>query len=429
MALARLNIPGHRALRRIDRAGPVPWPRSHHSGCVRSRRRTCVRANERQRLQADRRRRLPRRRRLRRPVHRQHHGDRHARRSASAPLGSGSVPATDPDEADVGKPAGEQVMELLEAGRPASRDHHPHGDRKRHRGRGRHRRIDQRRPAPAGDRQGSRRRPRASTISIASARGRRCIADLKPCRTVRRDRPSRGRRQPARRQATDRCRACSHGDALTVTGRTLAEDAAHARRRRRASRSCGRPIDPLKPHGGLVILFGNLAPEGAVLKLSGTETRAASRSRRASSTAKSRLRRRAAADDQAGRRRRHPLRRPERRTRACARCLAVTAAIIGAGLGESVAAAHRRTVLRRHARPLGRPHRAGGVTRRPDRGGPRRRHHRVRCREAHARRRAERRGNRSAPGGLEGAAPRYKTGVWPNTRGWFRQRRSGAITG
>src|SRR6185503_6338386 len=28
---------------------------------------------------------------------------------------------------------------------------------------------------------------------------------------------------------------------------------------------------PLKPHGGLVILFGNLAPEGAVLKLSGTE--------------------------------------------------------------------------------------------------------------------------------------------------------------
>src|SRR4029077_3840056 len=33
-----------------------------------------------------------------------------------------------------------------------------------------------------------------------------------------------------------------------------------------------RPIDrPIKPNGGLVILFGNLAPEGAVLKLSGTE--------------------------------------------------------------------------------------------------------------------------------------------------------------
>src|SRR6185503_18268120 len=32
------------------------------------------------------------------------------------------------------------------------------------------------------------------------------------------------------------------------------------------------PIDrPLKPTGGLVILFGNLAPEGGVLKLSGTE--------------------------------------------------------------------------------------------------------------------------------------------------------------
>ena len=49
--------------------------------------------------------------------------------------------------------------------------------------------------------------------------------------------------------------------------------------RRSASETPGqqvvRPTDrPLKPHGGLVILFGNLAPEGAVLKLSGTETTA-----------------------------------------------------------------------------------------------------------------------------------------------------------
>src|SRR5262249_54082082 len=58
------------------------------------------------------------------------------------------------------------------------------------------------------------------------------------------------------------------GDAMTVTGRTLAEESA------RASETPGqqvvRPNDrPIKPHGGLVILFGNLAPEGAVLKLSG----------------------------------------------------------------------------------------------------------------------------------------------------------------
>ena len=60
------------------------------------------------------------------------------------------------------------------------------------------------------------------------------------------------------------------GDAPTVTGRTLAEEAATATET--AGQEVVRPIDrPLKPTGGLVILFGNLAPEGGVLKLSGTE--------------------------------------------------------------------------------------------------------------------------------------------------------------
>ena len=60
------------------------------------------------------------------------------------------------------------------------------------------------------------------------------------------------------------------GDAPTVTGRTLAEEAATATET--PGQEVVRPIDrPLKPTGGLVILFGNLAPDGAVLKLSGTE--------------------------------------------------------------------------------------------------------------------------------------------------------------
>jgi dihydroxy-acid dehydratase len=55
-----------------------------------------------------------------------------------------------------------------------------------------------------------------------------------------------------------------------VTGRTLAEEAANATEA--PGQEVVRPIDrPLKPTGGLVILFGNLAPEGGVLKLSGTE--------------------------------------------------------------------------------------------------------------------------------------------------------------
>ena len=60
------------------------------------------------------------------------------------------------------------------------------------------------------------------------------------------------------------------GDGPTVTGRTLAEEAATATET--PGQEVVRPIDrPLKPTGGLVILFGNLAPEGGVLKLSGTE--------------------------------------------------------------------------------------------------------------------------------------------------------------
>jgi dihydroxy-acid dehydratase len=59
-------------------------------------------------------------------------------------------------------------------------------------------------------------------------------------------------------------------DALTVTGRTIGEEA------QAASEAPGqevvRPLsDPLKAAGGLAILRGNLAPEGAVVKLAGTE--------------------------------------------------------------------------------------------------------------------------------------------------------------
>jgi len=58
------------------------------------------------------------------------------------------------------------------------------------------------------------------------------------------------------------------GDALTVTGRTLAEEAAAARETPRQEGV--RKIDaPLKPTGGLVILKGNLAPEGSVIKVAG----------------------------------------------------------------------------------------------------------------------------------------------------------------
>ncbi len=59
-----------------------------------------------------------------------------------------------------------------------------------------------------------------------------------------------------------------HGDAPTVTGRTLAEEASTAREA--AGQEVVRAMDdPLKASGGFAILRGNLAPEGCVVKLAG----------------------------------------------------------------------------------------------------------------------------------------------------------------
>ncbi len=61
-----------------------------------------------------------------------------------------------------------------------------------------------------------------------------------------------------------------HGDALTVTGRTLAAEAEQARET--PGQQVIRPVSkPIKQTGGLVIVKGNLAPEGGVVKLFGYE--------------------------------------------------------------------------------------------------------------------------------------------------------------
>lgn len=58
------------------------------------------------------------------------------------------------------------------------------------------------------------------------------------------------------------------GDQITVTGRTLKEEAATAQET--AGQQVLHPVaDPIKSSGGLVILKGNLAPEGCVVKVAG----------------------------------------------------------------------------------------------------------------------------------------------------------------
>lgn len=61
-----------------------------------------------------------------------------------------------------------------------------------------------------------------------------------------------------------------HGEAMTVTGRTIGEEANAAREA--PGQEVIRPHkNPLKPTGGMAILRGNLAPEGCVVKLAGHE--------------------------------------------------------------------------------------------------------------------------------------------------------------
>jgi len=62
------------------------------------------------------------------------------------------------------------------------------------------------------------------------------------------------------------------GSAITVTGKTFAEEASHAAET--PGQKVIRPLDnPIKKSGGLVILRGSLAPEGCVIKVTGIERR------------------------------------------------------------------------------------------------------------------------------------------------------------
>ncbi|AJW45940.1 dihydroxy-acid dehydratase [Ralstonia mannitolilytica] len=61
-----------------------------------------------------------------------------------------------------------------------------------------------------------------------------------------------------------------HGDCITITGRTLAEELAHVPDQPRADQDVILPLDrALYKEGHLAILKGNLAPEGAVAKITG----------------------------------------------------------------------------------------------------------------------------------------------------------------
>jgi dihydroxy-acid dehydratase len=125
------------------------------------------------------------------------------------------------------------------------------------------------------------------------------------------------------------------GDAITVTGRTLAEEAAAAKET--PNQEVVRKIDkPLKPTGGLVILKGNLAPEGCVIKVAGHNIQNFRGPARVFDNEEAAFaaieKNRIQAGDVVVIRYEGPKGGPGMRE-----MLAVTAALVGAGLGDSVA--------------------------------------------------------------------------------------------
>ena len=125
------------------------------------------------------------------------------------------------------------------------------------------------------------------------------------------------------------------GSSITVTGRTLAEEAAGAKETPGQQVVHGKS-NPIKETGGLVILKGNLAPEGCVVKVAGHNTQNFSGPARVFDSEEAAF---AAVDkgtikagDVVVIRYEGPRGGPGMRE-----MLAVTAAIVGAGLGDDVA--------------------------------------------------------------------------------------------
>ncbi len=127
-----------------------------------------------------------------------------------------------------------------------------------------------------------------------------------------------------------------HGDALTIDGRTVAEVIKDVPARPSADQDVIRPWDrPLAPQGHIVILRGNLAPEGAVAKVSGHGSHEITGPARVFDSEETCLAAILAGSVQAGDviviRYEGPKGGPGMRE-----MLAPTAALIGAGLGETV---------------------------------------------------------------------------------------------
>ena len=157
-----------------------------------------------------------------------------------------------------------------------------------------------------------------------------------------------------------------HGDCMTVTGKTIAENLADVKWR--DDQEVIRPVsNPLSPTGGVVGLWGSLAPDGAIVKVAGMTSHRAHRGPARVFDGEEACFAAVEARRLQGRRGAgHPLRGAQGRP-GHARDAVHHRRALRPGPGRQGGADHRRPLLRRHARPLRRPRRPGGPGRRPDR--------------------------------------------------------------
>jgi dihydroxy-acid dehydratase len=250
-----------------------------------------------------------------------------------AALGSGSVPANDPSKSAVARQAGERVMELVRR-RARPREILTHDA------------LENAIAAVATT--GGSTNAVLHLIAIAHEAGLELslddfdrisarvplLADLKPSgRFVATDLHAAGGSPLVARRLLDA--GILHRGAKTVTGRSIGDEAKDAKET--PGQEVVRPVDrALKTSGGLVILRGTLAPDGAVMKISGAnrmEHRGPARVFDSEEAAFDAVQRQAIAPgDVIVIRYEGPSGGPGMRE-----MLAVTGAIVGAGLGDSVA--------------------------------------------------------------------------------------------
>ena len=193
-----------------------------------------------------------------------------------------------------------------------------------------------------------------------------------------------------------------HGDALTVTGKTMAENLAEIAPPA-VDDDVIRTLDrPIHKTGGLTILKGSLAPEGAVVKSAGFDDSVFTGTARVFDGERAALDALTEGKIQPQGRRGDPLRRPQGRP-GDARDARDHRRDQGRRARQGRAAGHRRKVLRWHHRALRRPHRPRGRRRRPDRVRARRRPDHPRRPQPHPRGRDAR--SRGPQGRLGAAAP------------------------